>query len=83
MAVMTKQQAKKFIEMDDYFIDLLDFLKEKKVLDQDNYRRILLCGYEFLVNYLKEKKVISERDAQKSMQEGYTYLVNALAREST
>jgi len=29
MAVMTKQQAKKFAEMSDFFLDLLNLLKEK------------------------------------------------------
>ncbi len=80
MAVMTKTQAKQFAEMDDYFIDLLDLLKGKGVLDAANHRRILLTGYEFLVEHLKEKDAISARDARESMKQGFTYLVSALAR---
>jgi hypothetical protein len=80
MAVMTKQQAKKFAEMNDFFLDLLNLLKDKGVLDNKEHRVLLLTGYEKLVELLAKKKVISSKDAKDAMKGGFTSLVFSLAK---
>ena len=80
MAVMTKQQAKKFAEMNDFFLDLLNLLKEKKVISNNEHRSFLLTGYEKLVEHLEKKKVISSQDAKNAMKKGFTSLVSSLAK---
>jgi len=80
MAVMNKQQAKKFSEMNDFFLDLLNLLKEKKVINNTEHRGFLLTGYEKLVEHLEKKKVISSQDAKSAMKKGFTSLVYSLAK---
>jgi len=80
MAVMTKQQAKKFAEMNDFFLDLLNLLKEKGVIDNKEHRQFLLTGYEKLVEHLGKKKVISSKAAKDAMKRGFTSLVYSLAK---
>jgi hypothetical protein len=80
MAVMTKQQAKKFTEMSDFFLDLLNLLKDKGVINNEEHRRFLLTGYEKLIEHLEKKKVISSKDAKNAMKSGFTSLVYSLAR---
>jgi len=80
MAVMTKQQAKKFTEMSDFFLDLLNLLRDKGVITGQEYRRFLLTGYEKLVEHLAKKKVISAQDAKSAMKSGFTSLVYSLAK---
>ena len=80
MAVMTKQQAKKFTEMSDFFLDLLNLLKEKRVINNQEHRSLLLTGYEKLVEHLEKKKVISSKDARNAMKSGFTSLVYSLAK---
>ena len=79
MAVMTKAEAKKFAEMDDYFIDLLNFLKDKGIIDAAAHRRILLTGFSFLVAQLQEKKLINSNQAKNAMSKGFTSLVASLS----
>lgn len=80
MAVMNKQQAKKFAEMSDFFLDLLNYLKEKGVIDKKDHSRLLLVGYERLVEHLQNIKVISSKDAKSAMKNGYKTLVYSLAK---
>ena len=80
MAVMNKQQAKKFAEMSDFFLDLLNYLKEKGVIDKKDHARLLLVGYERLVEHLQNIKVISSKDAKSAMNNGYKSLVYTLAK---
>ena len=80
MAVMTKQQAKKFAEMNDFFLDLLNLLKDKGILNNNEHRDLLLTGYEKLVELLAKKKVISSKDAKDAMKSGFTSLVFSLAK---
>ncbi len=80
MAVMTKQQAKKFSEMSDFFLDLLNLLKDKGVITTKEHKRFLLTGYETLIDYLVEKKVTSSKDAKSAMKSGFTSLVYSLAK---
>ena len=80
MAVMTKQQAKKFAEMSDFFLDLLNLLKEKGVINNEEHRRLLLTGYEKLVEHLEKKKVISSKAAKDAMKNGFTSLVYSLTK---
>jgi hypothetical protein len=80
MAVMTKQQAKKFTEMSDFFLDLLNLLKDKGVINNEEHRRFLLTGYEKLIEHLEKKKVISSKDAKNAMKSGFTSLVYSLAK---
>ena len=79
MAVMTKAQAKKFIEMDDKMIDVLDYLKEKAVIDSATHRRILLEGYSKLVEYLEQKKMINGKEAGAAIKGGFNSLLMTLA----
>ena len=80
MAVITKQQAKKIAEMNDFFLDLLNLLKEKGVVSAQEHKQFLLTGYEKLVEHLAKSKIISSADARGAMKNGYTSLVNALAK---
>ena len=80
MAVITKQQAKKIAEMNDFFLDLLNLLKDKGVISNAEHRTFLLTGYEKLVQHLSKKKVISAKDARSAMKSGYTSLVQSLSR---
>ena len=50
MAIMTKAQAKNFAEMDDFMLELCDFLKSKSVIDANIHRSILLKGFSRLVD---------------------------------
>ena len=79
MAVMTKQQAKHFAEMDDFFLDLLNLLKDKGIIDNQERKVLLLTGFEKLVLALEKKKVISHQDSKEAIAKGFTSLVYALA----
>jgi len=79
MAVMTKKQAKQFAEMGDFFLDLLNLLRDKGVLNKQEHHRMLLTGYEKLVEFLEKKKVISSKDAKNAIKKGFTSLVFSLA----
>jgi hypothetical protein len=79
MAVMTKQQAKQFAEMDDFFLDLLNLLKDKGIIDNQERKVLLLTGFEKLVQALEKKKIISPQDSKEAMAKGFTSLVYALA----
>jgi hypothetical protein len=80
MAVMTKQQAKKFAEMNDFFLDLINLLKEKRVINNNEHKKFLLTGYEKLVEHLVKIKIISSKDAKDAMKNGFTSLVYSLAK---
>jgi len=80
MAVMNKQQAKKFAEMNDFFLDLLNYLREKGVIDKKDHSKLLLIGYERLVEHLQKIKVISAKEARDAMKNGYKSLVYSLAK---
>jgi len=79
MAVLTKAEAKRLSELDDFYMPLLDSLKKAGVLDDAGHRRYMLTGYYRLVEYLREKKLISARDADAAMAEGFTSLVASLS----
>ena len=79
MAIMTHAQAKKYIDMDDKMIDVLDYLKDKNVIDEKTHRRILLEGYEKLVIYLEKKKLISSKQSKEAVKGGFDYLLPVLA----
>ena len=64
MAIMTVAQAKKYCEMSDKMIDVMDYLLSKGVVDEKTHRRIMLEGYSKLVEYL-EKKEDHQRQAGK------------------
>jgi len=76
---MTQAQAKKFIAMDDKMLDVLDYLKEKGVLDARMHRKILLEGYSKLVEYLEQKKYIKANEAKEAIKKGFDYLLPVLA----
>lgn len=80
MSVMTKQQAKNFAEMSDFFLDLLSFLREKGVISKKEHNGFLLTGYEKLVEHLEKNKVISSKAAKDAMKNGFTSLVHSLAK---
>jgi hypothetical protein len=80
MAVITKQQAKKIAEMNDFFLDLLNLLKERGVVSAQEHRQFLLTGYQELVEHLAKNKIITSADARGAMKSGYTSLVNSLAK---
>ena len=80
MAVLTKTEAKKLVEMDDKMIDVLDLLKARNVLDAKTHRRILLEGYSKLVEYLQQKKLISSAEAKQAIKIGFDYLLPNLAK---
>ena len=79
MAVMTKAQAKKFNEMTDKMIDVLNFLKNGKVIDSDEHRAVMLKGFSKLVDLLQEKKVINAKDAKAAMKGGFDSLLISLS----
>lgn len=78
MAVMTKTEAKKFMGMDDRMIDVLDFLKDKGVLNGETHRKILLSGYFRLVEYLEKEKIITKPQAKEALDNGFDNLISAL-----
>lgn len=80
MAVMTKQQAKKYAEMSDFFLDLLNLLKDQGIVSASEHKLFLLTGYEKLVEHLEKNKVISSKDAKDAMKNGFTSLVFSLAK---
>ncbi len=80
MAVMTKDQAKKFVEMDDKMIDVLDYLKAKDVIDAKTHRSILLTGYANLVECLRQKKLVSAKEAKEAVKGGFNYLLPKLTK---
>ena len=80
MAVINKQQAKKIAEMNDFFLDLLNLLKDKGVISSAEHKSLLLTGYEKLVQHLSKKKIISAKDARSAMKSGYTSLVQSLSK---
>jgi len=79
MAVLTKAQATKLVELDDKMIDVLDALKDKKIIDAKEYRTSLLEGYATLVKKLQEKKIITAKQAKESIKTGFDYLLPTLA----
>ncbi len=79
MAVMTKAQAKKFNEMTDKMIDVLNFLKNNKVIDDNEHRATMLKGFSKLVEVLQEKKVINAKDAKAAMKGGFESLLVSLS----
>lgn len=79
MAVFTKTQAKKLVELDEFYMPMLDALKKEGVLDDTTHRRYMLCGYYRLVEFLQEKKLITTRQAEEAMKGGFTSLVMSLA----
>jgi len=78
MAVMTKAEAMKFMEMDDRMIDILDFLRDKKILNEQTHRKILLSGYFRLVEYLEKEKIITGKQAKEAQDNGFDDLIIAL-----
>jgi hypothetical protein len=80
MAVMTKAEVKKLLELDDRILDVLDLLKSKRVLDAKMHRTILLEGYKRLVAFLQQKKIITASEASQAMKKGLDYLLPRLAR---
>jgi len=79
MAVMTKAQAKKFNEMTDKMIDVLNYLKSNKVINADEQRSVLLKGFSKLVDLLQEKKVINAKEAKAAMKGGFESLLVSLS----
>ena len=78
MALMTQAQAKKFVDMDDKMIDVMDYLLGKGVCDEKTHRRIMLEGYDKLVIYLEKKKVINSKQAKEAVKSGFDYLLPVL-----
>ena len=79
MALMTQAQAKKFVDMDDKMIDVMDYLLDKGIFDDKTHRRIMLEGYSKLVDFLEKKKVISNKQAKEAVKNGFDYLLPVLA----
>ncbi len=79
MAVMTKAQAKSFQEMTDKMIDVLNYLKGKKVISSADHRNIMLKGFSKLVDVLQEKKVINAKAAKDAMKGGFDSLLGSLS----
>ena len=79
MAIMTQAQAKKFCEMSDKMVDVMDYLLSKGVVDEKMHRRIMLEGYSALVAYLEKKKNINGKQAKEAIKGGFDYLLPALA----
>jgi hypothetical protein len=77
---MTKAEAKKFADMDDRMLDVLDYLKDKEVLDAKTHRTILLQGYKSLVAFLQEKKYIDAGGAKEAIEGGFYSLLPLLAK---
>ncbi len=80
MALMTKAEAKKFADMDDRMLDVLDYLKGKQILDAETHRSILLKGYKGLVAYLQKKDYINANEAKQAIEGGFYYLLPRLAK---
>ncbi len=79
MAIMTKAQAKKLCAMDDKMLDVMNLLKDQKVVDAATHRRIMLEGYSKLIEYLAQKKVITAKQAKEAIKGGFDYLLPVLA----
>ncbi len=79
MAVIAKNDARKFLEMDDRMIDILDYLRDKKIIDDLTHRKILLGGYFRLVEYLEVKKHLSKQQARDALANGFDSLIEALS----
>jgi len=79
MAVLTKAEAKKISELDDYYMPMLDALKKAGVLDDKTHRRYMLTGYYRLVEFLQEKKLITEKEAREAMADGFRSLLGFLS----
>ena len=79
MAVMTQTQAKRFLEMEDRMIDILNFLRDKGIMDAQTHRKILLGGYFRLVEYLQLKKILTAKQADESLTGGFDVLIKNLA----
>jgi hypothetical protein len=80
MAVITKAEAKKILDLDDRMLDILDLLKNKRVLDAKMHRTVLLEGYKSLVAYLQQKKIVNANEAKQAMKNGLDYLLPLLAK---
>lgn len=80
MAILTKAEAKKLVEMDDKMLDVLDLLKAKNVIDAKVHRTILLSGYFNLIDYLQQKKILTGSEAKQSIKVGFDYLLPLLAK---
>ncbi|MBM4311774.1 MAG: hypothetical protein FJ119_12620 [Deltaproteobacteria bacterium] len=79
MSVMTKADAKKFMEMEDRMIDILDYLHAKNIMNADDHRGILLGGYFRLVEFLKKKGHLNARQAKEALQDGFDSLITSLS----
>ena len=79
MAVMTKAQAKKFNEMTDKMLDVLNFLKNAKIIDADEQRAVMLKGFSKLIDVLQEKKVLNAKGAKAAMNGGFDSLLISLS----
>jgi len=79
MAIMTKSQAKKLIEQPDKMLDVLNHLADKKIIDADEKRAVLLKGFSKLVDLLKEKKVINAKGANAAMKGGFASLLETIS----
>jgi hypothetical protein len=79
MSVMTKTDAKKFLEMEDRMIDILDFLHAKNIMSADEHRGILLGGYFRLVEFLQKKDILNAKQAKEALQDGFDSLINSLS----
>jgi hypothetical protein len=80
MALLTKAEAKKFLNLDDRMLDVIDHLKSKNILDAKTHRTILMEGYKRLVAFLQEKKYINANEARQAMKGGLDYLLPRLAK---
>lgn len=79
MGVITKQDAKKFLEMEDRMIDILDYLLAKNIMNAEEHRGILLGGYFRLVEFLQKKELLNARQAKEALQDGFDSLINSLS----
>ena len=61
-------------------LDILDLLKNKRVLDAKMHRTVLLEGYKSLVAYLQQKKIVNANEAKQAMKNGLDYLLPLLAK---
>ena len=80
MAIMTKADVKKLLDMDDRFLDVINILKDKKIIDTKQHRTILLEGYKTLVKALEQKKIITAKEAKDAMKDGFYALLPVLAK---
>ncbi len=79
MGVMTKTDAKKFLELEDRMIDILDYLLAKNIMNSEEHRGILLGGYFRLVEFLHKKELLNTRQAKEALQDGFDSLINSLS----